>query len=141
MAGIIQQLKAKDESTLLFDAAITAWWSIGNTDSTAVDLGTVGDPDERDAGEVVVQIPGMTSGGSATVLLVLLDCDTVGGSYAALTPVGVTTAAIAYDDAVWANPIRLPLPKYGVRQFIKLRVTVATANLTAGTLTASFVKA
>jgi hypothetical protein len=133
------QIRVMDEEMLLFDAVASGWFTVANHDSTAVDLGAA-DVDKEVAGEVVVFLSGMTSGGSATVQLILIDCDTVGGTYAALTPVGVQTAAVAYNDASWSDRIRMPLPKFGVRQFLKLRVTIGTAALTAGTITAAFIR-
>jgi hypothetical protein len=96
--------------------------------------------DKLDPGEMIVMFSGLTSGGSATIALSLLDCDTVGGTYAAITPVNITVPATAYNNALWADTIRMPLPRFGVRQFVKLRYTVGTAALTAGALTAGMVK-
>lgn len=142
-----QQHKVIDELLTMFDAVVMAAGSTGSIathDSVGIDLGGL-DLDEVDAGEVVFQVTtDLTSGGSATLLLEVLDCDTLGGTYLSITPVRVVTVAIDFDDASMltsAEPIRLPLPKFGVRQFIKLRYTIATATVTGGVINAHYAKA
>ena len=135
-----QQHKLRDELAMMNDAVVLAAGTTGaiaNHDSTAFDLGAA-DVDEARTAEILFDVTtDMTSGGSATVALTLLDCDTVGGTYAALTPTGVSVPATAFDNAIFLNgaePIRMPIPKYGVRQFVKLRYAIATATVTAGVI-------
>ena len=142
-----QQLRVADELDVMFDAVILLTGSTGGIathDSTAIDLGAE-DVDEEKAGEIIVDVTtDMTSGGSATLVWEILDCDTVGGTYAVLTPVAVNTVALDFDDAqllAAAHVLRFPLPKYGVRQFIKMRYTVAVATVTAGVISAWFSRA
>jgi hypothetical protein len=137
---MVQSTKIFDDTQMLFDGVSSGWFTVATHVSPEyADLGGA-DCDERDAGEVVIKISGMTSSGSATVAINLLDCDTAGGSYAAVTPVQVLVPATAYDDALWDDTIRMPIPKFGVRRYIKINVVVGTAALTAGTITAGVVK-
>lgn len=129
--------KVFDSAAMLFDA-VTTVLAQGNWDSTAVDLGGP-DYDRMNPGEVVAILSGL-AGAGATVSLTLLDCDTLAGTYAALTPVQVLVPATAFDDALWADTIRMPIPKFGVRRYLKLRITVATADLTASVVSAGVVK-
>ena len=135
----------RDDATKLFDALETTWWTHGSTyDSTYyVDLGAADGSgvDEKDPGMIVAMLTGMTSSGSAVVGINIRDCDTAGGTYAVLTPVQVLVPdATAFDATTWADAIYLPLPDFGVRQFVKLAVTVATAALTAGVIDAWYTK-
>jgi hypothetical protein len=142
----MQQHKVADELLVSLDAVVMAAGTTGAiavADSAAIDLGAA-DVDEVNPGEFVFQVStNMTSGGSATIQLSIVDCDTVGGTYAAITPVPIITGDIAFDDAsllVGAEPIRLPLPKYGVRQFVKFRYEIKTATITAGVINAHFAR-
>jgi len=131
----------RDYAQMMHDQATgtTPFWSVANHDGTYADLGAA-DGDQKDPGVVVVKITGMTSGGSATVALTLLDCDTSGGTYAALTPVPIAIAATAFDNALFADVLYLPVPDFGIRRYLKLRVAIATAALTAGVLDAWYTK-
>ena len=142
-----QQLRVADELDLMFDAVELLTGSTGGIaahDSTAIDMGAA-DVDEEKAGEIIVDVTtDMTSGGSATLTWEIVDCDTVGGTYVVLTPVAVNTPALDFDDAIHlasAHVLRFPLPKYGVRQFVKIRYTVITATVTGGFISAWFSRA
>lgn len=139
-----QQLKAADELLKMFDGVIMVAGTTGSIaahDSTGLDLGAA-DVDEENPGEIIFTVTtDLTSGGSATLLLEVLDATTLGGTYAVLTPVAVNTVALDFDDASMladAVAFRFPLPKFGVRQFIKLRYTIATATVTGGVIEAWF---
>ena len=129
--------KVLDESALFWDAQSTASWTATNHDSNAVDLGG-DDLDEKDPGEIVVKTSGLGSAGAATVAIMLIDCDTSGGTYAAVTPINPTMVAIGYASV--PAELRIPVPKVGVRRYLKVRVTVGTAALNAGTITAGLIK-
>lgn len=132
----------RDVGTRLFDAKASGWWVVASYDSTYyVDLGTVNaqDADQKDPGYVAVKITAL-AGTGATVALSLRDCDTSGGTYAVLTPVQVLVPATAFDDALWGEVLYLPVPDWGVRQFLKITATIGTANLTAGVIDAWYAK-
>lgn len=131
-----QQLRVMDEGAMLHDYTFAAGTTgaISTHVSAALDLGAA-DVDEDSPGEIIVSLPDMTSGGSATVNVQVFDCDTVGGSYAALTPYAIETTALAFDSTVWDENgarIRLALPAYGVRQFIQVNVVIGAATVTGG---------
>jgi len=130
--------KLLDANALFWDAQSMAAFTIGNHDSTAVDLGHASgsDLDEDRPGEIIINTAGLVGSG-ATLLYVLLDCDTAAGTYAAVTPVGVGMAATAIASI--PTEVRMPIP-FGARRYLKLRATVATANITAGTVTAGVTK-
>ena len=131
--------KLLDANALFWDEEDMTGFSVGNNDSDAVDLGHASgsDLDEDRPGEVIIRTSTLTSGGSATVQYILLDCDTAAGTYAVLTPVQETTAAIAYGSV--PTEIRMPIP-HGARRYLKVRCAVGTAVLTAGTVTAGATK-
>lgn len=131
-----QQLRVADDLATLHDYTFAAGTtgSISTHVSAALDLGAA-DVDEESPGEIVVSLPDMTSGGSATVNVQVFDCDTVGGSYAALTPYLIETGVQDFDDAIWdenGGKLRLALPAYGMRQFIQVNVVIAVATVTGG---------
>ncbi len=141
-----QQHRVRDEENLFLDAVVMAAGTTGaitDHDSAAIDLG-VADVDEVGATEAIVDVTtAMTSGGSATINFQWLDCDTLAGSYAVLTPVPSESGVKAFDAAellVAAEPLRIPLPKFGVRQFVKLRYVVGAATITGGVLDAWLAK-
>jgi len=131
-----QPIRVADSVSMFHDYTFAAGTTgaIATHASDAMDLGAADVSPDR-PGEVIVSLPGMTSGGSATVNVQVFDCDTVGGSYAALTPYAIQTGALAMDSTVWDENgahLRLALPAYGVRQFIKVNVVIATATITGG---------
>jgi hypothetical protein len=142
MGRALQQFKAHDELTAFLDAVTMAAGTTGaiaTHDSAAVDLGSA-DSDEVGELEAVFSCTtDMTSGGSATIAFQVVDCDTSGGTYAAITPVAVAVAAKAFaatEILAAAHPLRIPLPKYGVRRYIKFRYIIATATITGGVVEA-----
>ncbi len=134
------QSKVFDKAALMFDAD-TTWYSTGETLSAYVDLGGA-DLDQLRPGEVIAELSSDTAASAgATILFQLKDCDQSGGTYAALTPVQVTTAAIPKADVSGViSRFTFPIPRSGVRRYLKFSVTVATAAFTAGKLTAGVVK-
>jgi hypothetical protein len=121
----------RDADSMMFDGVESGWFTVGDHDSSYIDLGGA-DSDQKDPGVVVAQLTGMTSGGSATIALKLIDCATSGGSYIPITPVQVLILAAAYDNAVWDDTIYMPVPDFGVQRYLKCRITIGTAVLTAG---------
>jgi hypothetical protein len=136
------QHKPFDDAAIMFDEEETNFRTVATHDSAAVDLGG-DDMDQDRPGEVLVVISKtFAATATATITLALIDCDTLAGSYAVLTPVQVTTAAIAKADieTTEGEKYSLPIPRDGVRQFLKLRCIIGTAAVTAGSITAGVLK-
>lgn len=131
--------KAFDASALFFAQNLTlaSGFAVGTVNSSSVDL-KAADIDTENPGEVQVAFLGVTSGGSATILVRVED-SADNSSFAAVTPIGLTSAAIAYNDASLAD-IRFTLPRVGLRRYVRLAVVVGTADLTGGTVNAGLVK-
>lgn len=136
------QHKPFDDAAIMFDEEETAFRTVATHDSTAVDLGG-DDMDQDRPGEVLVVISkDFAATTNCVITLTLIDCDTTGGSYAVLTPVQVTTAAMAKAGITTSEGEKysLPIPRDGVRQFLKLRCIIGVATVTAGSITAGVLK-
>lgn len=126
-----------------FDAELVLWKddetvrTAATYDSAAVDL-QGDDLDQENPPEVFLSIADDFAAQATTTLTIsLIDCDTVGGSYAAITPICPTSAAIAKAGLEGVRTeFSLSIPRIGTRQFIKLRIIVGTADVTAGKFTA-----
>lgn len=135
----LHKYMARDDGLKLFDAKASGWFTQAAHASTySVDLGAA-DVDMKDPGVIIAILSGMTSAGSATVALIIHD-SADDSTFAVTTPVTVGVTAIAFDNALWADAIYLPIPDFGIRRYIKLIATVAGANLTAGTIDAWYSK-
>lgn len=111
--------------------------AVGTFDSSAIDLKGL-DLDQEGALEAFVDISdAFTAQTGATLTLSLIDCDTLGGSYAAITPVPISTAAIAKATLTAVRTqMSLPLPRIGVRQFLKFRYVIAVDTCDSGVINA-----
>lgn len=133
-----QQLRVGDENSMMHDYTFAAagTGAIAATNvGTSIDLGAA-DVDEESPGEICVELGGITSGGSATIAVSVLD-SADDSSFAVLTPTGVDidTGDVDFDDAVWdenGGTLRLPLPAYGLRRYIHVLLTIKVATITGG---------
>ena len=123
---------------MFFAAFAASTWTVTTQYSSSIDL-KAADIDEFNPGTVKFVMTGATSGGSATILLALQD-SADNSTFNAVTPMGITSAAIAFDDAQWRDGLRFTLPMTGLRRYVRLAVTVGTAVLTAGVVNAGLVK-
>jgi hypothetical protein len=131
-----QQVRAGDELLMMHDYTFAAGTTgaTGAHNGTAIDLGAA-DVDEEHPGEIVVELDSMTSGGSATVAITVQD-SADNSTFAAITPITIAVMALAFDSAVWAEnggKLRIPLPAYGTRRYLRIVLTIATATVTGGT--------
>jgi hypothetical protein len=139
-----QKNKPTDSELVFLDGVVFAAGTTGAVathDSAAIDL-KGDDLDQEGALEVFVDISDAFTGTTnATITLSLIDCDTSGGTYAALTPVQVTTAAIAKADLTGVRTqMSFPLPRIGVRRYLKFRYVIATATVLSGVINAGISK-
>lgn len=132
--------KIFDAAAMFFDAQDVSSWGTGAHNSSSVDLhGTDGwEVDQYRPPEVVIKCDSLGSAGSATLTITLQD-SADDATFAAVTPMGIASAAIDYDDAQLSEALRFQIPK-GTRRYVRLSITVGTAALNAGTINAGLVK-
>lgn len=98
-------------------------WATGTQTSAAID--TVG------FAEAIIIFDAGTVGASGTVDVTVTDCDTSGGTYAAVTGAAFTQVVAANDEAIYVGRIRLDSATAGttdkVNRFLKIQAVVGTA--------------
>lgn len=86
--------------------------------------------------EAVIIFDAGTVGASGTVDVTVTDCDTAGGTFAAVTGAAFTQVVAANDEAVYVGRIRLNSATAGTpdkcNRFIKVQAVVGTATCDLG---------
>jgi len=128
--------KLFDEEALFFDEEDTSAWTASTHNSSSVDQGS-GIQDQLNNGRVVIRWPGITSGGAATIQVILAD-SVDDSTFADVW----TSEAYSLANAVTAfgTEFAFDVPPLQMQRYIRLEIVVGTAALTGGTLTAGLVK-
>lgn len=127
-----------DADTDLFENEDTSSLGTGDLDSSAVATDGFKTSDRVCDMGIAIHWPGITSGGAATIQLEICSDDTT-------TPTDaiVTTKVFTLAEAVAAfgtgEGYIIPVPNAELADYLRLRVVVAVAALTGGTLTAGLV--
>ena len=130
--------KVFDALTLMWDAVSTTvanTWTIAASPklSTAVDL-KAADIDEESPGTIQLDWQGITSAGAATIVIAVQD------SADNVTFATISTSEAYAKTAVDLLDWRFPLPTKNLRRYVRLAITIAVADISAGTITAGLVK-
>ena len=132
------QHKVYDADMMFWDAVSTAsgfTQAASPVYSATLDLG-LAEADKHRPGEIIIHWPGIV-GATATLTFALCTKATSPPTTTEMilqTP-ALTIASIAADDE-----IRIPLPSKGMLRYVRVAVTIGTADLTAGTIHAGLVK-